>query len=265
MAVTRTIPTQANPDLLTFTIKVEGEAISGDHHIGSLSVHKEINKIPAARIKIYDGIPAEETFPVSNTDLFIPGKNIEISLGYHSQQTTVFKGIIVTHSNTITSSSSELNIECKDDAIKMTVGRNSKHYNNVTDSDVAEELIGKYAGVTPQVEATSIQHKDLVQYDTTDWDFVVSRMDSLGLICLVSDGTFAIKKPSLGEDAKLDVLFGATILDYRADIDSRNQYKAVQAYHQSTLWLNRLQYYQAALYIRTYHLHMRQAFPQLRQ
>ena len=68
---------------------------------------------------------------------------MEITLGYHSQETTVFKGIIVTHSNTITSSSSELNIECKDAAVKMTIGRHSKHYNNVTDSDVAEELIGK--------------------------------------------------------------------------------------------------------------------------
>ena len=229
MAVSRTIPTQANPDLLTFTIKIEGEALSREYHIGTISVHKEINKIPVANIKIYDGNPSEETFTASNSDLFIPGKNIEIFLGYHSQETTVFKGIIVTHSNRVTSSSSELNIECKDAAVKMTIGRNSKHYNAVTDSDVAEELIGKYAGVTADVESTSIQHKDLVQYDTTDWDFVVSRMDGIGNICLVSDGTFTIKKPALSEDAKLDVLFGATILDYHADIDSRNQYKAVKA------------------------------------
>ena len=109
------------------------------------------------------------------------------------------------------------------------VCRNSKHFNNVTDSDVAEELIGKYTGVTADVTSTSIQHKDLVQYDTTDWDFVVSRMDSIGNICLVSDGTFTIKKPALSEDAKLEVLYGATMLDYHGEIDSRNQYKGVKA------------------------------------
>ena len=229
MAVSRTIPTLANPDLLTFTIKVEGAAISREHHIASISVHKEINKIAAASIKIFDGNPSEETFAASDLDLFVPGKNIEILLGYHSQEVTVFKGIIVTHSNTINSSSSELLIECKDAAVKMTIGRNSKHFNNVTDSDVADELIGKYAGVTPAVTATTIQHKDLVQYDTTDWDFVVSRMDSIGYICLVSDGTFTIKKPALSEAAKLEVLYGATIMDYHGEIDSRNQYKGVQA------------------------------------
>jgi len=229
MAVSRTIPTLANPDLFTFTIKVEGEAISREYHIGTISIHKEINKIPFARITIFDGNPAEETFSVSNTSTFIPGKSIEITLGYHSQEATVFKGIIVLHSNTISSSSSSLTIECKDAAVKMTVGRNSKHYNNVTDSDVAEELIGKYSQVTADVASTAIQHKDLVQFDTTDWDFIVSRMDSIGHICIIDDGTFTIKKPALSEAIKLDVLFGASMLDYKGTIDARLQYKAVKA------------------------------------
>ena len=229
MAVSRTIPTQANPDLITFTIKIDGETISSTYQVSKISVHKEINKIPTANIKIIDGNPAVETFAISDGPSFIPGKSIEITLGYHSRETTVFKGIIVTHSNTVTSSLSELNIECKDVAVKLTVGRNSKHFNNVTDSDVAEELIGKYSGVTADVEATSIQHKDLVQFDTTDWDFIVSRMDVIGCICLVNDGTFTTKKPALSEASKLEVLYGATIMDYNAAIDTRNQYKAVQA------------------------------------
>ncbi len=229
MPVARTIPTAADTDLLTFTIKVDGEAIPATYQVGYISVHKAINKIPYARIKIADGNPSEETFTVSNTETFIPGKAIEILLGYHSEETTVFKGIITKHSNTITTTANELTIDCKDAAVKMTAGRNSKHFNDVTDSDVAEQLIGAYPGIEADVEATTIQHKDLVQYDTTDWDFIVSRMDSLGCICRVSDGKFTIKKPALGEDVKLDVLYGATIIDYHAEIDSRNQYKGVQS------------------------------------
>jgi len=229
MAVVRTIPTLANPDLFTFTIKVEGEAISREFHIGTITVHKEINKIPFARFVIFDGNPADETFAISNTSTFIPGKNIEITLGYHSQEVTVFKGIIVLHSNKISSTSSSLTIECKDAAVKMTIGRNSKHFNNVKDSDVAEELIGKYGQLTADIAATTIQHKDLVQFDTTDWDFIVSRMDSIGNICIVNDGTFTIKKPAISSPAKLDVLYGATILDYKGTIDARHQFKAVNA------------------------------------
>ena len=56
MAVARIIPTAANPDLLTYTIKVEGTEVPRTYHIGNISVHKEINKIPSARIKIFDGM-----------------------------------------------------------------------------------------------------------------------------------------------------------------------------------------------------------------
>lgn len=229
MAVSRTIPSIANPDLFTFTIKADGEAISKEYQVANITVHKEINKIPYCKLKIIDGNASEETFSISNTETFIPGKSIEVALGYHAEETTVFKGIIVKHSNTITAKSSELQIECKDAAVKMTIGRNSKHFNDVTDSDVAEELIGKYSDVTADIESTSIQHKNLVQFDTTDWDFIVSRMDMLGKICVPSDGTLAIKKIDLSAESKLDVLFGATIIDYRGDIDARNQYKAVQS------------------------------------
>src|SRR5690349_582454 len=165
MAVARTIPSLANPDLLTFTIKIDGEPVSREHHVMSISVHKEINKVPYAKLKIADGIPSQETFPVSNAAFYIPGKAIEISLGYHSRESLVFKGIITTHSNRITTSSSELNIECKDASVKMTIGRNSKHYNDVTDSDVAEELVAKYPDLSADIASTNIQHKNLLQFD----------------------------------------------------------------------------------------------------
>jgi len=229
MPVSRNIPTLANPDLVSFSIKVNGAIISQTVQVARISIQKAINKIPTAKIKLFDGIAAQETFPQSNTETFLPGNAIDLSLGYHSKEAVVFKGIITAHSNKVSSSSSELTIECRDVVVKMTVGRNSKHFNEVTDSDVAEQLIGNYSGVTAQVEATSIKHKDLVQFNVTDWDFIVSRMDVIGCICLVNDGTFVIKKPSLGEDAKLEVLFGATILEYNGTIDAKDQFGGVEA------------------------------------
>ncbi|WP_153801264.1 type VI secretion system tip protein VgrG [Foetidibacter luteolus] len=229
MAVARTIPTVANPDLFTCTVKVDGQAISREYQVSSISVHKEVNKIPWCKLRIIDGSAADETFAISDKEDFVPGKTIEVAFGYHTQETTVFKGLIIKHSNTVSTRSSDLLLECRDAAVKMTIGRNSRHFNDVTDSDVAEELIGAYAGVTAEVEATAITHKNLVQFDTTDWDFIVSRMDLLAKICVASDGVLAIKAIDLAAEKKLDVLFGATIYDYRGEIDARNQYKAVEA------------------------------------
>ena len=40
---------------------------------------------------------AKRPFEASDTDHFVPGKEIEIKLGYAEQTETVFKGIIVKH------------------------------------------------------------------------------------------------------------------------------------------------------------------------
>jgi len=209
-------------------IKVEGQAIPEDIQVSEIVIHKEINKIPWAKIRIEDGDQSKEDFAVSSADHFIPGKNVEIELGYRSDNASVFKGIVINHSSKISPRKSELVIECKDKAVKMTVGRKSKQFNDMTDSDIAEEIIGQY-GIDKDVTSTSVQHKGLVQYDTTDWDFVLTRMDLNGQICVVNDGKVTLQKPDLQGASVLDVLFGATILDYFAEIDARCQVKGLKS------------------------------------
>ncbi len=228
MAVARTIPTSQNPDTTSVTIKVGGEELPREIGIEEITIHKEINKIPWARIRIADGDQSIEDFEVSNQDKLIPGKEIEIQFGYRADTKTVYKGIVTHHSNYIAPKKSALLIECRDKAVKLTIGRKSKHYNDLSDSDIAEEIINQY-GLDKEVESTSITHKDLVQYDLSDWDFIVSRMDMLGVLCVVNDGKITLKKPDLGGTSVLDVLFGATIMEYIAEIDARHQVKGLKA------------------------------------
>lgn len=228
MAVARTIPTSQNPDTTSVTVKVGGQEVSREIGIEEITISKEINKIPWAKIRIADGDQSAEDFEVSNQDLFIPGKEIELLFGYRSDTKTVYKGIVTSHSNYIAPKKSALLVECRDKAVKLTMGRKSKHYNDLSDSDIAEEIINQY-GLDKEVESTSITHKDLVQYDLSDWDFIVSRMDMLGVLCMVNDGKITLKKPDLGGSSVLDVLFGATILEYVAEIDARHQVKGTRA------------------------------------
>src|SRR5438045_744540 len=129
MPVANTIPTTQSTDLSTFTVKIEGETITSDIPVKQLTILKEVNKIPSVRLHIADGDPSTQDFKISDGENFIPGKNIEILMGYHNDDISVFKGIITQHSNTITESKTELVIECKDKAIKMTIARKNKHYN----------------------------------------------------------------------------------------------------------------------------------------
>lgn len=223
------INTSASADLVTYKVLVEGQELSGKYQIMSMLISREVNRIPWAKLVLIDGEAAESDFSLSNEDIFVPGKEIEISLGYHSEEETIFKGIVLKHSLKIRSNQSLLIVECKDKAVKMTIGRKSKYFYDSKDSDIFEELIGTY-GLEKDVEATSYSHKELIQYNASDWDFMVSRSQANGQLCFVNDGKITIKKPEFSQEEVETVTFGATMLGFDAEIDARNQLKKVTAY-----------------------------------
>lgn len=226
---TGTIQTSKSADLVTFKILIEGEELSKQYEVKNITVSKEVNKIPTAQIVLIDGDASERDFKLSNEELLIPGKEIEITAGYHSDEETIFKGIIIKHNLRIRASSAQLIVECKDEAVKMTVGRKSKYFYESTDSDIFEEIIGKYS-LSKDVETTNYNHAELVQYNASDWDFVVSRAQANGKLCFVDDGTITIAKPNVSQSEIETVTFGGSLLDFDAEIDARHQVKKVAAY-----------------------------------
>jgi Rhs element Vgr protein len=229
MPLSQTLPGTQNTDMVTFTIKVDGTPLGTSYQVVSINVAKEINRIPLAKLVIYDGNAAEQDFKVSNEDTLVPGAEIEITAGYHSDEATIFNGIILRHSLKIRNSSSPvLIIDCRDKAVKMTVARKNKYFYDTKDSDAANEIIGDYS-LDSDIEDTDATLQSIVQYDCTDWDFILSRMEANGKLCVVDNGKITCKKPDFSSDTVLDAVFGATILEFDADIDARNQYQSLVA------------------------------------
>lgn len=223
------IQTSKSPGLITYKILVEGEELSTIYQVKSITVNKEVNRIPTAQLVVIDGAAAKRDFELSNEDLLIPGKKIEITAGYHSDEETIFKGIIIKHSIKIRANLTHLILDCKDEAVKMTIGRKSKYFYESKDSEIFEELIDKY-GLDKEVEATNHSHLELVQYNVSDWDFMLSRVQANGKLCFVDDGKITIAKPDVSQAEIETVTFGATLLDFDAEIDARHQIQKVSSY-----------------------------------
>ncbi len=223
-----TIPSSQPKSVCTFKILSEGNEVPATYHLVSIIVNKEVNRIPTATVIYLDGDPQAQTFAVSNSTEFEPGKKIEIKAGWRSDEETIFKGIVVRQGIKVRNSNSILVIECKDEAVKMTITAKSKYYKDVKDSDIMDELIGKYA-LQKDIEATSITQKEVVQYNATDWDFLLCRADVNGKLCIANDGKIKIAKPDFNASPVLTVQYGATVLDLDAEIDSRLQLKGVKA------------------------------------
>lgn len=222
-------PVDANTDLITFTILVGGSEIDGTYEVMSIETEKTVNRISTAHITLLDGSASESDFKVSNTADFLPGAEIEIKAGYHSKEETIFKGIVVKHGVSASDTASELTLECRDKAIKMTVGRKNAYFIDKKDSDIITSLIGD-AGLSSDVDATTYQHASMIQFDATDWDFLMTRAESNGLIVLVDDGKVSAKTPDTSQEAVLSVGYGGTILEFNAEMDAASQIKTVKGY-----------------------------------
>src|SRR5690606_14623279 len=125
MAATALLPIEQDTSLVTWTIRVNGEDIPSGTLIRSIVVHTEANRIPSATINIEDGDVMQMDWAVSNAAFFVPGNEIEILAGYHGINEMIFSGIVTRHSLRARLMRTELQVECRDKAVLMTVSRNS--------------------------------------------------------------------------------------------------------------------------------------------
>jgi Rhs element Vgr protein len=222
------LPT-ASTDLVTFKVKIDGNDIGGLFDILQLTVIKDVNRIPAATVVIADGDPAAQDFAASSSDHFIPGKEIEIRAGYHSDEETVFKGIIISQAIEMQRNRpSVLKIECRDKVFRMAQTRKNRCFPESTDSDIISTLLGEY-GLDNQVEPTTVTHEGALQFQATDWDTINLRAEANGLIISADDGSVKVSKPDTGGLPTVRLAYGSNILAVEAEMDARTQLGSVKA------------------------------------
>jgi Rhs element Vgr protein len=230
MAEEQRIP--AVETVAAFKIKTNGIELSPAILRLSVSVVKMVNKIATATLVIQDGEADSGQFPITDGDAFTPGNTIEISAGDSNTTSTIFKGIIVKQSLKVrTGVAPQLIIDCKHKVIKATIGRKSAYFHDQTDDSILTDILeaNGFSSAELDLEPTSISHKEMVQYYTSDWDFILSRAEANGQVLITGDTKITTKKPTVGDDVALPLLHGATIIELDAEMDSRNQYKSVKS------------------------------------
>ncbi|PSL35063.1 type VI secretion system tip protein VgrG [Chitinophaga ginsengisoli] len=223
----RIIPSPEIYDYTSIEVLINGNRVSDPaYNLRSVSVVKEANQIPYARLQYLDGDTSQEKFAVSEAADFIPGNKVEIQVGRDGKNVSVFKGIIVKHGiKASENGNASLYLDCRDETVSLTLGRKNKYFRDMTDSDALQKVLGSKAGT---LASTSVTHKELVQFYCTDWDFTLSRAEMNSCILLVQDGKVNMVKPALGSPT-ITLVYGATIEEFDAEIDARTQWQEVSA------------------------------------
>ncbi|MBI3135494.1 MAG: type VI secretion system tip protein VgrG [Bacteroidetes bacterium] len=232
MSNERQIPTSGPVDNITFTVLSGGEPINQVYSVISVWVMKEVNKIVCAELILHDGDAAAETFLLSEAEEFQPGKELEIQAGYASNESSIFKGIISKQSiKAKTGMPSVLSLELRDASVKLTIGRKNKYFFSSTDSDIIKEIADEY-GLDTDIEATDLTHDEMVQFYSTDWDFIVTRAEKNGKLVVAQDGLLRVFSPDLDQDPVVNPIYGDSIVQMESEIDVKTQYASVT----STSW-----------------------------
>ncbi len=206
-----------------------GTDVSQTSEIESVTIWRAVNRVPTATIVMIDGDMPEQKLPLSDAATFLPGAEVELKAGYGEQEVTVFKGIVVRHGIHMDGQAgARLTVECRDKAVKLTVGRRNKVWTEKTDSDLIAEL-AQGRGLTAAVDSTSITHGSLVQHYCTDWDFLLSRAEANGLLVVPEDGTLKVAAPATSSSPVLTLGWGRDILELQAEVDARHQFSTVKA------------------------------------
>ncbi|HEY2094709.1 MAG TPA: type VI secretion system tip protein VgrG [Thermoanaerobaculia bacterium] len=220
--------------LVSTAITVNGSPIDDAIQVDSIDTWVAINRIPRARLAIFDGSPSAADFPISNEKTFIPGSKVKIAAGYDGSYTTVFDGVVVRQGVSIDqSNASKLIVDLAGNAIKMTLERNNAVFPGKTDSAVIKQLISDN-GLTGDVGSTSTTYEEIVQYYAADWDLMVMRAELNGMVAIADGDTVTVKKPDTSQSPVLRVAYGETVLDLDLQMDAATQYSSSAI--QSSSW-----------------------------
>jgi len=215
--------------IATATILSQGQPLPDDCQLVSIDIDKQLNRIPDARLIVVDGDIAQRIFAVSNSGFFAPGKDIEVLLRHEGEEdTTVFKGLVVRHGVEAGPRGSKLMVELKDAAIKLTQPRKSVVFRDQSDDQIVSQIVGDAGLEAGDMASTDPVYPELVQYDASDWDFIVSRADVKGLVVMVDDGVLSLSPMQISGSPAYTFEYGlSTIYDLDLEIDASRQMPSV--------------------------------------
>ena len=247
MALSNRTNTGITQDAPTYKLSINEVQLEETTPVLGITILRSFNKITTAKIIIKDGKTGggskkKADFPIQNKATFVPGNKISIEIGHRgSNDYTAFSGIITGLEVRIRKGSSRLLVTCKSEAFRMTLQSKSRYYSDSTDGEIISSLLHAY-NLTYEVQDKLLKdkpskkekslkgkHDEMVQYEATDWAFLLSRAEENGLFVHIDESDQVIVEPLNFSKEAVDILaYGDNIYELDARIDARLQFEGTK-------------------------------------
>lgn len=174
-------------DLVSSTVKLNGQAMPDDCRVASIKVTREVNRLGMAHIVLLADDRSRELFEITQANTPVPGVSVEIRLGDGPDDGVVFKGVIAKHGMQVHKDGQCLLVlTCSDSAVRMTTVSKSAVYRGQSESAIRQTLLEAHglqltnsggvherAGAGEAEEAGEGPSPALVRAYSSDWDFLL--------------------------------------------------------------------------------------------
>ena len=213
--------------LVSYKVTIAGTQVKEEYQISDIEVETNLNKLPIAKVCILDGSPYEQKMQVMDDNNWKPGDEIKIELGYHQKLTPVFEGIVSSVGYGSTSNEhGKTIIIATDKCVGLTLTKDNEYFEKKKDSEIAKQILQTY-DIKCDPDETSTVHDKIVQYNASDWDFLLSRAKSCERVVIAEFNEYFFVKPgSGGKPVKLT--YGDDIIDFNLEVDAKTQRKKIE-------------------------------------
>lgn len=216
-------------NVTNYILRSDGEEFAHVFKVKSIMVLHTANRISRAKLTLLDGDVSEQKFALSDNDFFKPGKTLEIEVGFENELHTIFTGIITRHGIKIKdANATSLEVECKHQAVELTLNRNNQFFYDQNDQEIVEGLLNEEEIAYDTNGWAGYEHPQLVQFESTKWDFILARAAANGLLVFNEEDRVVISAPNVDQEEVVHCEYGANVLEFEAAMNNEIQVKKVE-------------------------------------
>jgi len=187
----------AQPDRPAFEVTTGGVVLEplAAADVVEIDVHEEIGKHGRCTLLVQNWDGDKRAVRHSDKDLFAPGRDLAVSLGFHSELTPVFEGVIASvTAHFPRGGRPTLRVEARSKSILLEHPPRSRQLAEVSDADVASAVASDYS-LTADADA-GVTRPFVVSDRVSDWEFLKSRAAELGFALYVRGDSLVMKAPA---------------------------------------------------------------------
>lgn len=166
-----------------------------------LETHYQVNGIPTAKLVM--AMPGQTVGLLgkaqSDLSLCRAGVAAVVTLrdGVHSRDEVIFSGYVSRQHVNVSRHSMEFTLELRHGLQKLLNTHRSQVFTNTTDAAIAYSLLTEQDIIPSSVEGMTTEYEQLVQFRSSDWHFLYSRLRANGVWLFPSPKSVRIAPPTL--------------------------------------------------------------------